>query len=34
MTEKSAGGSFGKSVKELWNAPLLIVPVTIGWIWF
>jgi 2-polyprenyl-3-methyl-5-hydroxy-6-metoxy-1,4-benzoquinol methylase len=34
MTGKTAGGSFGKSVKEFWHALLLIVPITIGWIWF
>ena len=34
MTGKSAGGSFVKSVKELWHALLLIVPITFGWIWF
>jgi SAM-dependent methyltransferase len=26
--------SFGKSVKEFWHALLLIVPITLGWIWF
>lgn len=34
MTSKTAGRSFGKSVKELWYALLLIVPITLGWIWF
>lgn len=34
MTGKTAGGSFGKSVKELWHALLLIVPITFSWIWF
>jgi 2-polyprenyl-3-methyl-5-hydroxy-6-metoxy-1,4-benzoquinol methylase len=34
MTRKVAGGSFGRSVKEFWHALLLIVPITLGWIWF
>jgi 2-polyprenyl-3-methyl-5-hydroxy-6-metoxy-1,4-benzoquinol methylase len=34
MTGKTSAGSFGKSVKELWHALLLIVPITLGWIWF
>jgi hypothetical protein len=32
MTGKPAAGSFGASVKELWHALLLIVPITFGWI--
>jgi 2-polyprenyl-3-methyl-5-hydroxy-6-metoxy-1,4-benzoquinol methylase len=34
MTGKTSAGSFGKSVKELWHALLLIVPITLGWVWF
>ena len=34
MTSKSSRGSFGKPVKEFWHALLLIVPITLGWIWF
>jgi 2-polyprenyl-3-methyl-5-hydroxy-6-metoxy-1,4-benzoquinol methylase len=34
MTGKTSAGSSGKSVKELWHALLLIVPITLGWIWF
>ena len=30
MTE----ASLGKSAKEFWHALLLIVPITLGWIWF
>jgi 2-polyprenyl-3-methyl-5-hydroxy-6-metoxy-1,4-benzoquinol methylase len=34
MTGKPSAGSFGTSVKELWHALLLIVPITFGWIGF
>ena len=34
MTSNTTDASFGKSVKELWHALLLIVPITLGWIWF
>jgi len=34
MTGTTSGGSFGKSVKEFWHALLLIVPITLSWIWF
>lgn len=34
MRSTMTGASFGKSVKELWHAPLLIIPITFGWIWF
>ena len=33
MTDKTAEASFGKSVKEFWHALLLIVPITLKWIW-
>ena len=34
MNDRAADKSFGKTVKELWHALLLIVPITLGWIWF
>jgi hypothetical protein len=34
MTGTTSGRSFGKSVKEFWHALLLIVPITLSWIWF
>jgi ubiquinone/menaquinone biosynthesis C-methylase UbiE len=34
MTNNTTDASFGKSVKEFWYALLLIVPITLGWIWF
>lgn len=34
MTGKITSGSFRRSVKELWHALLLIIPITFGWIWF
>jgi 2-polyprenyl-3-methyl-5-hydroxy-6-metoxy-1,4-benzoquinol methylase len=34
MKDNPTDMSFGKSVKELWHALLLIVPITLGWIWF
>jgi hypothetical protein len=34
MTGRTTGASFGKSGKELWHALFLIIPVTLGWIWF
>jgi 2-polyprenyl-3-methyl-5-hydroxy-6-metoxy-1,4-benzoquinol methylase len=34
MPGRIAEMSFGKSIKELWHALLLIVPITFGWIWF
>ncbi len=34
MTSNTTDASFGKSVKEFWHALLLIVPITLGWIWF
>jgi hypothetical protein len=34
MTSNTKDASFGKSVKEFWHALLLIVPITLGWIWF
>ncbi|MBN1995325.1 MAG: class I SAM-dependent methyltransferase [Anaerolineae bacterium] len=33
MTVQAAEASFGKSAKELWHALLLIVPITLKWIW-
>jgi ubiquinone/menaquinone biosynthesis C-methylase UbiE len=34
MTSATTDASYGKSVKEFWHALLLIVPITLGWIWF
>jgi hypothetical protein len=34
MAGQTALSSLVKSVKELWHALLLIVPITYGWIWF
>ena len=34
MTSNTTDASYGKSVKEFWHALLLIVPITLGWIWF
>ena len=34
MASTTKDTSFGKSVREFWHALLLIVPITIGWIWF
>ncbi|MBN1217337.1 MAG: class I SAM-dependent methyltransferase [Anaerolineae bacterium] len=33
MTVQAANASFGKSVKEFWHALLLIVPITLRWVW-
>ena len=33
MTVQTAGTSFDKAAKELWHALLLIVPITLKWIW-
>jgi 2-polyprenyl-3-methyl-5-hydroxy-6-metoxy-1,4-benzoquinol methylase len=34
MASTTTDASFGKSVKEFWHALLLIVPITLRWIWF
>ena len=34
MTDQTKDASFGKPVKEFWYALLLIVPITLRWIWF
>lgn len=34
MTQKTADIPFTKPLKEFWHALLLIVPITLGWIWF
>jgi 2-polyprenyl-3-methyl-5-hydroxy-6-metoxy-1,4-benzoquinol methylase len=34
MTGNTSAGSFGKPVKELWHALLLIIPITVRWFWF
>ncbi len=34
MTDQTKDVSFVKSVKEFWHALLLVVPITLGWIWF
>ena len=34
MIRTTTDVSFGKSVKEFWHALLLILPITLGWIWF
>ena len=34
MTSTTTDTSSIKSIKELWHALLLIVPITLGWIWF
>jgi 2-polyprenyl-3-methyl-5-hydroxy-6-metoxy-1,4-benzoquinol methylase len=34
MTDTTQDASIIKRVKELWHALLLIIPLTVGWIWF